>query len=150
MLMYRTSDFRGQVRNPVRIVDASGDELFQNLKRALPEALKAYGVPAKVSEDVVKSGGMFGTKSPMLLVMHPNPPSSYFAMGFVVNNNLLSFVYLGESAQNTKMNMKKSLESEGKYLRAAMVKPDEFLLQQENMWNNDVMEAFDAIWEKVK
>lgn len=147
--MFHTSEFRGQIRTPARIMDSSGEELFQKLKLGLTAELERRGVPANVKEDFVKSGGFFGSKSPMLLVIHPNPPSSFFAMGFIVNENLISFQYFGESAQNTKKNTRDALEAEGKYIRAKLFKPDEFLLQQEEMWNIDVMAAFDAMWEKV-
>lgn len=147
--MFHTSDFRGNIRDGARFASMSGDALFQAMKRDFPIALKSSGVPCNVREDVVKSGGFFGTKLPMLIVTHPNPPSSYFAMGFIVNESVVSFVYLGESTQNTKMNTKKALEAEGKYLRAAMVKPDEFLLQQEKLWNAAVMEVFDSLCQGV-
>lgn len=143
--MFKTSDFRGTIRDGSRFSDMSGDTLYQAIARDLPRALKEAGIPCSVREDSVKSGGIFGTHLPMLLVSHPNPPSKFFSMGFVVNGNVVSFVYLGESTQNTKMNTKKALEAEGKYLRAAMVKPDEFLLQQEHSWNASVLDVFDSL-----
>lgn len=143
--MYKTSDFRGAIREGTRFSDISGEALYQAIARDLPVALKEAGVPGFASEEAVKSGGIFGTRMPMLVVSHPNPPSRFFDMGFVVNENIVSFVYLGESTQNTKANMKKTLEAEGKYIRAAMIKPDEFLLQQERAWNEDVLGVFDSL-----
>lgn len=143
--MFKTSDFRGTIRDGMRFSDMSGDALYQAIVSDLPSALKAAGIPCNVREDFVKSGGIFGTQLPMLLVTYPDPPSKFFSMGFVVNGNVVSFVYLGESTQNTKMNTKKAFEAEGKYLRAAMVKPDEFLLQQEHSWNASVLDVFDSL-----
>lgn len=145
--MFKTSDFRGTIREGTRFSNMTGDELYQALCRDFPGALKDAGVPCHIYEDTVKSGGIFGTKLPILVVSHLNPPSKFFSMGFVVNGNVISYVYLGESTQNTKMNTKKALESEGKHLRAAMIKPDEFLLQQEHLWNASVLDVFDSLCE---
>lgn len=143
--MYKTSDFRGPIRDPIRIEATSGNELYQAMRKNLPATLKDRGIPHSVHEDTVKSGGMLGTKLPMLIISHPNPPTSFFNMGFIVNDHVISFVYLGESAQNTKMNKKLSMEAEGKHLRAAMIKPDEFILQQEKLWNSQVLDSFDSL-----
>lgn len=143
--MYKSADFRGTIRDGTRFTRMSGENLFQAIKRDLPTALKEAGVPCDIAEDTVKSGGMFGTRLPILVVSHPNPPSRFFEMGFVINENVVTYVYLGESTQNTKRNTKKALEAEGKHFRAAMIKPDEFLLQQEYQWNASVLDVFDSL-----
>ena len=143
--MYKTSDFRGSIRDSIHIDALSGDALYQAMRKDLPATLKDKSIPHTVHEDTVKSGGLFGTKLPILVISHPNPPTSFFSMGFVVNDNVISFVYLGESAQNTKLNKKRSMEAEGKHLRAAMIKPDEFILQQEKLWNLQVLDSFDSL-----
>lgn len=143
--MYKTTDFRGTIRDSVRFTGMSGEVLFNAIRTSFPDALMAAGIPCLIHEDAVKSGGIWGTVLPMLVISHANPPCSFFRMGFVVNQDVVSFVYLGESAQNTKMNTKRALEAEGKYLRAAMIKPDDFLLQQETSWNASVLDVFDSL-----
>lgn len=143
--MYKTTDFRGTFREGMRFSSMSGDALYRSLKNDFPYALKEKGIPCIVSQDEAKSGGFFGTKLPMLVVRHPNPPTRFFDLGFVVNGNVISFVYLGESEQNTKMNKKNALTAEGKYIQAGFVKPDEFILQQEKMWNADVLAVFESL-----
>lgn len=146
-MMYKTSEFRGTFHDPIRFTDSRGAELFEAISTRLPEVLETAGIPGQCKVDEVKSGGIFGSKSPMLIVSYPNPPTRFFQLGFVVNDNMVSFVYLGESVQNTKQNTKEQLMREGKHLRAAMVKPDEFILQQEMAWDASVMDAFKSLME---
>lgn len=141
--LYKTSDFRGTVRDAARFKSMRGDELFQAMRDNLPAALEAAGIPFHARVDEVKSGGIFGSRNPILIISYPNPPTSFFEIGFLVNDNVVSFPLLGESKQNTKMNMKKSYASEGKHFKAAMINPDEFILQQELSWQASVMDVFD-------
>ena len=143
-VLIKTSDFRGTVRDAMRFKDMRGTELFDALKKNLPAALEEAGVPFRSHLDEVKSGGIFGSRNPILIISYPNPPTSFFDIGFLVNDNVVSFVLLGESKQNTKMNMKQSYSNEGKFFKAAMVNPDEFILQQEHSWQASVMDVFDA------
>ena len=126
-VLFKTSDFRGTVRDAMRFKDMRGTELFDALKKNLPAALEEAGVPFRSHLDEVKSGGIFGSRNPILIISYPNPPTSFFDIGFLVNDNVVSFVLLGESKQNTKMNMKQSYSNEGKFFKAAMVNPDEFI-----------------------
>ena len=142
--MYKTSDFRGTASDAMRFKEIRGAELFDALCKNLPVALEDAGIPFQSRVDEVKSGGIFGSRNPILIISYPNPPTSFFDIGFLVNDNVVSFPLLGESKQNTKMNMKRSLESEGKHFKAALVKPDEFILQQELSWQASVMDAFDS------
>lgn len=143
--MFKTSEIRGTFRDNIRFTRMRGDALFQQIKTLFPDELRERGIPFKFREDVMKSGGLFGSKSPMLLIWHPAPPTQFFSIGIVVNDNVVSFVALGASAQNTKKAQKAEYEAEGKHIRAAMIHPDEFILQQESAWRNSVLDAFDAI-----
>lgn len=145
MVFYKTSDFRGQAMDPIGFANESGDALFRSLCSQLPEALKRSGVPADCIETEVKSGGLFGTKRPMLIVRHPNPPSEFFKIAFVVNDNLINAYYLGESKENTKKNMKEAYIQEGRSFKAAMIKVDDFVLQQEEMWGNSIYTVFKGL-----
>lgn len=143
--MYRTTDFRGKASDPIRFGSMRGEELFRVLSSNLPAALEQAGVPFISRVDEVKSGGIFGSRNPILIISYPNPPTSFFEMGFLVNDNVVSFPLLGESKQNTKMNMKKSFTDEGKFIKAAMVNPDEFILEQEMSWEASVMDVFNSL-----
>lgn len=143
--MYRTTDFRGKAQDPIRFGSMRGSELFDVLSRNLPAELERAGIPFRARTDEVKSGGMFGSRNPILIISYPDPPTSFFEMGFLVNDNVVSFPLLGESKQNTKMNMKKTYTSEGKFLKAAMVNPDEFILEQEMAWEASVMDVFNSL-----
>lgn len=142
--MYKMTDFRGEMQNAIRITNDGGETLFAFLKEVFPKKLVERGVPARVYEDQVKAGGMFGTKSPMLVVSHPSPPSRFFDIAVVVNANLVSFYFLGESTQNTKANKYDELRRQGKLMRSWFAEPDQLLLQQEGLWQREVADAFDA------
>lgn len=147
--MLKTGAFRGELREKVRIRDMRGQALFDNVCKHLPLTLEAEGIPFRYRTDEVRSGGFFGgSSSPCMIVSHPNPPSSFFEIVFLVNDNVISFHVIGESEQNTKANKKAAYEQEGKWIRAAMVSPDEFLLDQEKAWQADVLDAFASMFEQ--
>lgn len=143
--MYKTSDFRGNACDPRMFSNSRGQRLFEDIRNSLPAALKKAGIPANVEVDEAKSGGMFGSKVPLLVIKYPNPPTQFFYIGIMVNDNVVSFPLLGESVQNTKMNKKADLEKQGSFLRAAMVKPDELILQQEHAWQAAVIKTFESL-----
>ena len=143
--MYTTSSYRGYLIDPIRFHNLSGKELYAYIKEDLLKELEAKNVPFSYSEDEVRSGGIFSPKYSMLIIRYPNPPTRFFDIGIVVNENVVSFPLLGESVQNTKINKKASLQEEGKYLQAALVKPDEFIRQKELAWQDEIVDAVDAI-----
>lgn len=144
--MYQTTAFRGSVSDPTMITDMGGKALFDELVRELPAALKAAGVPHTYRTDEVKSGNFFRSSyNPILIISHPNPPSSFYDIGFLVNENVISFPLLGESKQHATMNRKNAYIAEGKYIKAALFNPDEFILQQERAWQAMVMRAFGTL-----
>lgn len=145
--MIKTGAFRGELQEKVRITDMRGQELFDGICRNLPKVLEERGIPYKYRTDEVQTGGFFGgTCRPILVVSHPNPPSRFFSIVFLVNDNVISFHVIGESEQNTKANKKAALEQEGKWIRAAMVTADEFILEQEKSWQADVLDAFASMF----
>ena len=147
--MIKTGAFRGELRDKVRIRDMRGQELFDGICRNLPEKLKEEGIPFTSRTDEVRSGGIFGgSSSPCLIISHPNPPTCFFEIVFLVNDNVISFHVIGESEQNTKANKKAAYEQEGKWIRAAMVSADEFILQQEQSWQADVLDTFASMFDR--
>lgn len=147
--MIKTGDLRGEIRDKVRIRDMHGQALFDGICRNLPNKLEEEGIPFNYRTDEVRSGGFFGgSSSPCLIISHPNPPTRFFGIVILVNDNVISFHVIGESEQNTKANKQAMYEKEGKWIRAKMIGVDEFILQQEQAWQADVLDTFASLFEK--
>ena len=147
--LIKTGAFRGELRDKVRITDMHGQELFDNICKYLPKVLEEERIPYNCRTDEVQTGGFFGgTCRPILIVSYPNPPTRFFDIVFLVNDNVISFHVIGESEQNTKANKKAAYEQEGKFIRAAMINADEFILGQERAWQADVLDAFASMFER--
>ena len=140
-MSYKTTDFRGTAQDGITFKnEAGGDQLFYKVKDIMKQELRERGIAANVREDALKSGGIFGSSVPMLVISHPT--SRYFDIGVYVNGPTVCFPLLGESAENTKYNKKKFYEDNGNYLRAALTNPDELELQREAQWQMTVLECF--------
>ena len=50
----------------------------ERLAEFIKTTLNEKDVPANVRTDTVKSGGLFGSTYPCIVISHPNPPPSYF------------------------------------------------------------------------
>lgn len=136
-MAYNVKEFRGEAHRPFRCKD-SASQTLSYLKEALPDAFKSKNIPASIREDVAKSGGLFGSQVPMLVISHPNPPSHYFDIGIVINDQAISFPLLGYSTENTQANKK----ADAKGFRGLLTRSaDEFALQEESLWQSDVIEA---------
>lgn len=133
-MAFSTKEFRGEARQGIRIHGAGSEELMLLFQKELPERLRDAGIPASCCMDVAKSGGLFGTRLPMLIIRHPNPPSQYFSIGVIVNGNTITFPLLGQSKQNTAKNMGKRY--------------DEFKLQQEESWQSEITGLIGEITEE--
>ncbi len=147
-MVYNTSMFMGSVRDELLLnSDICGFELFNEISRHMRSSINEKRISAKISEEHVKSGGWLSPKFPMLVISNSDSSCKFFDIGICVNGNILTFPLLGESAENTKANKKKILESEGKYFRAALINPDMFKLQQESLWRMQIMECFNEMIE---
>lgn len=142
--MIRTSEFMGFAAEGIRVRNLRGKALYDTIKTMLKREIAARGIPAGFYEDEVCSGGFFGSKVPALVIYYKDPPCSFFDIVVAVNDNVITFPVIGESAENTKLNKKARLEEEGKYMRAAMINPDELLLQQESAWRAEIMDLFES------
>ena len=142
--MLTTDMFKGEAQRSITFRnEVGGDALFQKVKDLLIEEIRYQNIPAEFTETMVRSGGMvFGTKLPALVVSHPNHRGDYFSICFVVNGNTVSFPVTGESVENTKRNKKEYYERTGQYFKAALIKPDEFKLQQEDEWEMMILSCF--------
>lgn len=146
-MAYKTNDIMGNATDNIRVGNQRGASLYSGVLNDLRVSLEQKGTPARVQEDEMKSGGFRGTKVPMIVVSHPNPPTRFFDIGIIVNDNVLSFVLLGESVQNTKKNKKEQLIADGKSLQAMLVNPDELIYQQELSWRAEILELVKAQFE---
>lgn len=100
-MSYNVKEFRGEAHRPLRCTDG-GQATLQYLAQTLPATFAERNVPAKIRTDTAKSGGLFGSQVPMLVISHPNPPSHYFDIGIVINGQVISFPLLGYSTENTQ------------------------------------------------
>lgn len=100
------------------------------------------GLPATMFEDTIKSGVMFGTKCPLLMIRHSDSSCRFFMIGIFVYGNQVMFALFGESAENTKYNRKQYYQENGNFIKAALIKPDEFKLQSELQWREDILNVF--------
>lgn len=142
-----TDMFRGFAQDNVILrQEKGGYELFNKIKENVTEELKSRGIPFRMTENEVKSGGLlFGSKYPILIITHPDFSCKYFQIGICVNGNQISFPLLGESAENTKANKKDMYEKQGSFFKSALVKPDMFKLQQEANWQRQVLDCFNSL-----
>lgn len=132
-MAYTTKDYRGEAAPGIRVRNADEKTLQSELQSAVADRLASEGIPASVTVDTVRSGGLlFGTRLPIIVITHPNPPSRFFSIGVVVNGNMISFPLLGESKQNTAANQGRRY--------------DEFKLQQEVSWQASVTDAIDSLF----
>ncbi|MBQ2758372.1 MAG: hypothetical protein IJE93_01235 [Clostridia bacterium] len=141
-----TNDFKGSAQENITFLheSANNNELFERIKSVFLSELDARGIPYNAYENIVKSGGIFGTKLPILVISHPDKACKYFDIGVYVNNTTVCFPLLGESAENTKYNTKEYYKNNGNHLLAAATRYDEFKLQQEWAWRQQVLDCFNA------
>lgn len=141
-MSYNVKEFRGEAHRPLRCTDG-GQATLQYLAQTLPATFAERNVPAKIRTDTSKSGGLFGSQVPMLVISHPNPPSHYFDIGIVINGQVISFPLLGYSTENTQANKK----ADAKGFKSLLTRSaDEFALQEEGLWQTDVIDAILSLY----
>lgn len=147
-MAYKTDDIRGWAQDGLHYSnEQGGDALYQEIKRLLIDEIRARNIPALFKDDFMKSGGLFGTKCPMLVVSNPNPGCRFFDIGFYVSGPTVSFPLLGESVENTKNNKKNYYKENGQNLKAALIKVDDLKLQEEAIWRTQILECFNDLNE---
>lgn len=135
-------DCRGEIRQAVRF---RGGVSADTIAEVLKEGTQDRGIPAVVTLTSIHSGGLlFGKDYPCVQVSHPAPPQQYFDLLFIVNSDVVTFQYWGNSKANYDFNKKAQLEREGKLIRASMVSVDPMALQTERVWNQEIMDIFDS------
>ena len=135
-MSYNTNDIMGYAQDPIVFSnEQGGNELYEKVKEVMVYGINENGLPATMFEDTIKSGGMFGTKCPLLMIRHSDSSCRFFMIGIFVYGNQVMFALFGESAENTKYNRKQYYQENGNFIKAALIKPDEFKLQSELQWS---------------
>ena len=138
-----TNDIMGYAQDPIVFSnEQGGNELYEKVKEVMVYGINENGLPATMFEDTIKSGGMFGTKCPLLMIRHSDSSCRFFMIGIFVYGNQVMFALFGESAENTKYNRKQYYQENGNFIKAALIKPDEFKLQSELQWREDILNVF--------
>ena len=130
-MSYNTNDIMGYAQDPIVFSnEQGGNELYEKVKEVMVYGINENGLPATMFEDTIKSGGMFGTKCPLLMIRHSDSSCRFFMIGIFVYGNQVMFALFGESAENTKYNRKQYYQENGNFIKAALIKPDEFKCNQ--------------------
>lgn len=139
-------DCRGEIQPPIRIM---GGIKAQDIADVLKTGCQQKGIPATVVSTTIHSGGfLFGSDYPCVMVSHPKPPQQYFDLLFIVNGDVVTFQYWGNSKANYDRNKKAQLQNEGKF-SAIFVKDDPMALQTEGLWQQDVLSVFSEEWHYI-
>ena len=148
--LYSTKDFRGYVQESIRFTDrALTEKALKNIiLKTMEKELKARNVSAKVSTSTVVSNKWLSLKRhPMLVIKNTEFGKKYFDIGIAINNNTVAFPLLGESKENTRNNLHKMYKTAGTFsgdVKSMFYRADEFKLQNEANWQQDVLDCFNS------
>lgn len=137
-MAYNTNQFRGYAAKGIKVTNCRGDQLFNAVHKNLLKDLDAAGIPAVVEVDEVKSGGLLGSRMPLIVVSHPNPPFKYRKVCVLVNDNTVTFPLIGDSFQEKKEEAK---QRAGFFTSLLMSGGDQLAAQQEESWIHDITDA---------
>ncbi len=143
---YHTKDVRGDAQQGIRYMDSKPKDqkrIFKMICEGMKPLVREAGIPALFRKTTIKSGGLFGSKHPMLVISHPT--KKYFRIGIYVNGNSVSFPLLGKSPENTKYNRKQQLEQNGHYFMAGLIKPDVLKLEEEGNWQGAILDCYSKL-----
>lgn len=144
-MAYRLKDNRGVITDPMSFRDASGLEV-NNVAELMKKKAEEVGIPARITTNTVKEGGLFGKSYPCVVITHPNPPQQYFTDVYIINGNSVNFYFFGESKANTatnKANARKNTLS-GIILNS-ISGSNEMAYQQEMFWHRQIYEIFESL-----
>lgn len=145
-MAYSLKDNRGVIRDPISFRDTSGLEV-NNVAELMKMKAEEMGVPAKITVNTVKEGGLFGKSYPCVAIEHPNPPQRYFTDVYLINGNMVNFYFFGESKANTatnKANARKNTLS-GMILNS-ISGSNEMAYQQELFWHEQIFSIFESFF----
>ncbi len=136
---------RGMIADPISFQDASGLDA-QNVASLMKKEAEAMGIPARITVDTVKEGGLFGSTYSCVVINHPNPPQQYFTDVYIINGNTVNFYFFGESKANTatnKANARKNTLTG--MIMNSISGSNEMAYQQEMFWHKQVYDIFESL-----
>ena len=144
-MAYNLKYNRGVFTEPMAFRDVSGLNA-SNIASLMSQKAKEMGIPARITTDTVKEGGLFGKSYPCVVIDHPNPPQQYFTDVYVINGNVVNFYFFGESKANTATNTAEARKNTfmGSVLNA-ISGSKEMELQQEKIWHNQIFGLFESL-----
>lgn len=147
MALYGPETERGNWREGIRVTDV--DELnFDFIVDFLKKEIEHRGIPASFEVSEYVSGKFFSkTKTPLMLIRNNKPGCKYFTLGLYTNQNIIMFPLFGASEENTKANKYEYYKTQGTGLKANFYKPDMLKLQQEEMWQYDIVACVEAMFD---
>jgi len=135
----------GMITDPISFRDASGLNA-SNIASLMSQKAEEMGIPARITTDTVKEGGLFGSSYPCVVITHPNPPQQYFTDVYIINGNSVNFYFFGESKANTATNKAKARENtlSGMILNS-ISGSNEMAYQQEMFWHRQIYGIFESL-----
>ena len=144
-MSYNQDSVRGEWMGSVRYTEMDSFNMT-DIRQMMQEILAKKGIPAMLSMSEYVTGSFFSkTRSPLLLIDHPDPNCKFFTLGIYANQNILNFPLFGESAENTKNNKYEYYKTQGTGLKATFYKPDTMKLQQEAAWQMSVSDCINEL-----
>ena len=143
--MKKIKDCRGEIRQAIQAAGWSAENIAEFIK----EIAEANNIPASVSVDEASTGGLFGKTMPCVMVSHPNPPQQYFSHLTIINGDIINFQYWGMSKANYNNNMNEMDRNSGKIsglIKSALRSDMRMELQTEQLWHQQILSIYDAIW----
>ena len=108
-MSYNTNDIMGYAQDPIVFSnEQGGNELYEKVKEVMVYGINENGLPATMFEDTIKSGGMFGTKCPLLMIRHSDSSCRFFMIGIwiaILSGTLMSI----QGVWNTQVTKQSSL-----------------------------------------
>lgn len=144
-MAYNLKYNNGMIADPISFGDISGLNA-ENVAMLMAQKAEEMGVPARITTDTVKEGGMFGKSYPCVVIHHPNPPQQYFTDVYIINGDVVNFYFFGESTANTAVNKanarKNSLSG---IIINSIAGSKEMELQQEMFWHRKILGIFEGL-----
>lgn len=140
-MSYTLKENRGKIKDPMVFKNNLDIETMIKMMRAKSMALN---IPAEISSNSVKEGGLFGKTYSAIVINHPS--QKYFTDVYLLNGNLVNFYYFGESKANTRTNKADERDKSffGKILNQFLGR-DEMSLQTEMLWHESIYAIFESL-----
>lgn len=139
-------DCRGEIIGPIQAPGWTATDV----KEQLVALAEQHEVPVVIRTDQVKSGGLFGSYFPCVILSHPNPPQAYYSHMIIFNGDILNFQFYGMSKANYNANMAEYHKNSGKLtglVKSAFYGNDEMAIQTEDMWHSKIVDLYIELFQ---